>query len=67
MERIAILSGYGTISQPKDTEGVGYKLTFEVTKGSASDDELQHYFKSGELFPFTYNGESLAVSLKSVT
>jgi len=67
MERIALLSGYATISQPKDTEGIGYELRFEVKKGSTSDDELQHYFKSGELLPFTYKGEALAVSLRSVT
>lgn len=66
MERIELLSGFVTVRQPQDTEGVGYELIFDVEKGSPSDAELEHYFNAGELFPLPYQDESLAVSLRSV-
>ena len=67
MERIELLSGHVTIEKPRNVEGVGYNLTFEVKQDSVSDNELAQYFSSGELFPFTYGEEPLAVSLCSQT
>lgn len=66
MERIELLSGHVTIRQSKDTEGVGFELTFEVESGSASDLELEQHFTRGTAFPFTNKDESLAITLRSM-
>ncbi|WP_428308497.1 hypothetical protein [Lacipirellula sp.] len=65
MERVKLLSGNVTVEECRDTEGVGYNLTFEVEQNSASDKELEHYFRTGELFPLVHRAEHLAVSLRS--
>ena len=66
MERIELLNGVVAVRQPEDQEGVGYELRFEVERGSASDVELEYFFRSGAEFPFVYHDQSIAVSLRSM-
>ena len=66
MERVELPDGHVVIRQTKDTEGVGYELIFEVTKGSALDADLERCFTIGELLPMPYSGEDLSVSLRTM-
>ena len=66
MERVELTDGHVVIRQTKDTEDVGYELTFEVRKGSALDADLKRCFTSGDFLPMPYSGEDLSISLRTM-
>ena len=67
MDRIELPHGYAEIRQAKNTEGVGYELTFNVAAGSALDLQLEGCFHSGDLLPLPHAGEDLSVSPRTQT